>query len=98
MKNSNIFIQILSSSSSKKSIVHVKSRFPSTLSREICADVSNKDFRGTLTLREGWLHISELMRNLEKIRVKNINSNDFFLIETFFSKLKQFLRMYSPIA
>ena len=52
MKNSKIFIPILSSSSSKESVVQVESRFPNTLSREICADMCYVGFCGTLNKKD----------------------------------------------
>jgi hypothetical protein len=87
-----------SSSSSKKSVFHVASRFPSTLSREICADVcvikisvapspSGKDACV-------YVYLCEISKNSsQKYQfIWFFSHRDFF-----FSKLKQYLRRCSSI-
>src|SRR5690242_6842358 len=97
MGDSKIFIQIWSSSFTKESVFHVKSRFPSTLSYRDCADVCYKAFRGILTFREGRVCICVFKRSLEKYESKISIQTSFSSHKPFFSKLKQFVRTCSPI-
>jgi len=75
----------------------LESRFPSTLVREICADVCViKISVAPSPAGKMCVYLCNYVKS-RKIRVKYINSRDFFLTEIFFSNLKQFVRTCSPI-